>query len=85
VSAYDNDPRVRSIGTTFYEVMVGDKVYEVTARRNETDWISYPTFGSSTFQGLKTREETEAALESATQGPFASADEAFRSLIGDPR
>jgi hypothetical protein len=85
VSGYDNDPRVTRTGDYCYQVVAGADVYEVTAVRSETDWVAYPAFGARSMQGLMTREQAEAALESATRGPFASADEAIHSLIEDPR
>jgi len=83
--AYDNHPKVTCISAHRYEVSVGGDVYEVTARRSESDWVSYPAFGSGVFSGLRTREETEAALDAAMRGPFPSAEAAIADVLGSDR
>jgi hypothetical protein len=83
VSAYDNDARVRAIAPGAYYEVEADDVYDVSGKNNG-EWYVKPSLDSRAMAGVS-REEGNRILESARRGPFASEDEAIKSLIGDPQ
>jgi hypothetical protein len=87
MSAYDNDPRVERVNDYFFSVSLDGERYDVIAERDPQDWYTAPgAFGRSFREAApKSREEADAWAQATTRGPFASGDEAIRSLIGDPR
>lgn len=87
MSAYDNDRRVEMISEYHYSVDVAGDDNDVNAQANINDWWAGPSIGSRSMHAanLRTRDEAEAWCQSHTYGPFATADEAIRHLIGDPQ
>lgn len=87
MSAYGNDPRVERVSEYHYAVDVAGDEHDVRARANINDWWAGPSIGSRSMHAanLRTRDEAEAWASSHKYGPFPTADEAIRHLIGDPQ
>jgi hypothetical protein len=85
MSAYDNDPRVDWVNEYFCVISTSEDRFDVAADQPQEFWIS-PSLSSPSMRaaGLKTRDEAEQWMQRVTRGPFPTADEAIRSLIGDP-
>lgn len=87
MSAYDNDSRVRRHNTYLFFVEAPDDRYSVAANQHEHDWWATNMIGGTSYRaaGLRNREDAEAWAKRTARGPFYSADEAIRELIGEPR
>lgn len=87
MSAYDNDPRVRKVNAGYYSVTAPGGPFNVSIWDDPDAWSVGPAIGSELFRnaGLRSREDADRWAEETTTGPFGTADEAIRSLIGDPR
>lgn len=88
MSTYDNDPRVRKVDEYQYAVDVGgDEWYVSPWRRDDSEWCARPYIGSKLARSanLRSHGEYQAWLNEVSRGPFGSADEAIRSLIGSPQ
>lgn len=86
-TAYANDPRVTAKDEYIFEVVAPDDRYTVSAWRNTNDWLIDPARDSNARReaNIRGRQDAEAFTARTVRGPFGSADEAIRSLIGDPR
>jgi hypothetical protein len=87
MSAYDSDPRVEQVDECQYTVDVGGDRWCVSVWTSATEWTATPYIGSKLMRAanLRSREEAEVWMRAVERGPFRSADEAIRALIGDPR
>lgn len=87
MTAYDNDPRVKHGSEYIFKVFAPDDTYMVSAWKDEHDWLIDPACDSRAMReaNLRSREDADAFTARTVRGPFTSADEAIRSLIGDPQ
>lgn len=83
MSAYDNDPRVERVDEFFLAVNGGE--HFVTASSGPDDWWVDPSSSSAPLEQLRTRADANRWASQNARGPFPTADEAIRSLIGDPQ
>lgn len=84
---YDSDGRVRRVNDYFLVVEAPDDRYSVSANRDEHDWWIDNMIGgaASRAANLRNRADAEAWAARTARGPFYTADEAIRELIGEPR
>jgi hypothetical protein len=87
VSDYDSDGRVRRVNEYHFIVQAPGDEYHVSAVKDEHDWWIDPTIGGASYRaaGIKNREDAEAWAARTSDGPYRTAGEAIRKLIGEPQ